>query len=36
MLFPKKYLPKILSKKDKKNYSQELEKSRKLYKKHKY
>ncbi len=36
MLFPKRYLPKILSKKDKKQQKRELQRSRKMYKKGKY
>ena len=36
MEFPKKYLPKSLSKKDVKKYAKSLKKSKKLYKKGKY
>ena len=36
MLFPKRYLPKMLSKKDKAKQKRELQKSKALYKKGKY
>jgi hypothetical protein len=36
MLFLKKYVPKMLTRKDKKNYARDLLKSRKAYKKGKY